>query len=159
MKIDIVAIGKIKESYLREAIGEYTKRLRLYAEISIIECMEDKMPENPSDADKEKILLKESDKLLKMIKNHSFIIVLDPKGRKMTSEDLADFISEKALSGRSHITFVIGGAYGLSSKIKAKADMMLSFSDFTFTHQMIRVLLLEQVYRAFKIISNEKYHN
>ena len=159
MKIDIIAIGKIKESYLREAIGEYTKRLRLYADVNIIECMEDKMPDNPSSADKAKVLQKEGDKLLKMVKDQSFITVLDPGGRKMTSEHLADFLSEKGLAGRSHMTFIIGGAYGLSDNIKKKADLMLSFSDFTFTHQMIRLLLVEQVYRAFKIINNEKYHN
>lgn len=159
MKVDIIAIGKIKEAYLREAIGEYVKRLKPYTDINIIECMEEKMPENPAPAEKTKVLQKEGEKLLKAIKGQPLVVALDQQGFKMTSEELAGFIAEKTLSGKSHITFVIGGAYGLDTALKGRSDMQLSFSDFTFTHQMIRLLLAEQVYRAFKIINNEKYHN
>lgn len=159
MKIEIIAIGKIKENYLKEGMAEFTKRLRPYANLEIIECLEEKMPESPSAAEKAKVLDKEGEKLWQLLKGKPFVIALDLQGKRLSSEGLADFFSAKALSGQSHVVFFIGGAYGLSEKIRQKADMLLNFSSFTFTHQMIRLLLVEQIYRAFKIISNEKYHN
>lgn len=159
VKIEIIAIGKIKEDYLKVGIAEFYKRLRPYANVDLIECMEEKMPESPSAAEKAKVLAKEGEKLLAQVKEGSYIVALDLKGKRLSSEGLADFFSGKALAGQSKIAFLIGGAYGLSAVVKEKADMLLCFSDFTFTHQMIRLLLFEQIYRAFKIINNERYHN
>ena len=159
MKIEIIAIGKIKESYLREGIAEFVKRLRPYASLTVTECLEERMPEQPSDAEKEQVLVKEGEKLLAQVKGKPFVVVLDLKGEKMSSERLAEFFAQKALAGQGRIAFLIGGAYGLAEDVRRQADMLLSFSDFTFTHQMVRLLLVEQLYRSFKILSREKYHN
>ena len=117
------------------------------------------MPEQPSEAEKEQVLAKEGEKLLAQVKGKPFVVVLDLKGEKISSERLAEFFAQKALAGQSRIAFLIGGAYGLAEDVRRQADMLLSFSDFTFTHQMVRLLLAEQLYRSFKILSREKYHN
>lgn len=158
MKITIVAAGKIKEKYLSEGIAEFMKRLRPYAQVQIVEIGEEKMKENPSEAEKEKTLTKEGERLLRQVPEGSHLIVLDVYGKNMSSEELAADIDKLGLEGKSNITFLIGGAFGLSKAVRRAADELLSFSKMTFTHQMVRLLLVEQIYRAFKINRGEKYH-
>ncbi|GMA98629.1 23S rRNA (pseudouridine(1915)-N(3))-methyltransferase RlmH [Pelosinus sp. IPA-1] len=158
MKITIVAVGKIKEKYLTMGIAEFVKRLTPYCRLSIIEVDEERMPDNPSDAEKVKVLLKEGERMLKHVKEGTHLIVLDVVGKLASSEELAEKISNLGISGKSDITFIIGGAFGLSPDIVKAANERLSFSKMTFTHQMIRLLLVEQVYRAFKINRGEPYH-
>jgi 23S rRNA (pseudouridine1915-N3)-methyltransferase len=159
MRISIVTIGKIKEKYLSAGIAEFTKRLTPYCRLEIIEVDEERMPESPSSAEKEKTLTREGERLLKAVRDTSYLIVLDVAGKQLSSEDLAAKFDSLALSGQSDITFVIGGAFGLAQNILTAAKERLSFSKMTFTHQMIRLLLLEQVYRAFKISRGENYHH
>ena len=158
MKITISCVGKIKEAYFREAIEEYTKRLKRYVDISINENPDEKAPESLSPLEKEKIKEKEGKRILEGINPSSFVIALDIKGKKLNSEALAEYIEEIKLRGFSHITFVIGGSLGLSEEVLKRADFRLSFSDMTFPHQLMRVILLEQIYRAHRIINNEPYH-
>ena len=158
MNINIVAAGKIKERYLAEGIAEFMKRLRHYAQVHILEISEEKMKENPSPAEKEKILSQEGERLLRQVPDGSYLIVLDVYGKESSSEELAARIDALGLQGQSNITFLIGGAFGLSREVRAAAKERLSFSRMTFTHQMVRLLLVEQIYRAFKINRGEKYH-
>ena len=158
MKITILAVGKIKEKYLTMGIAEFMKRLTSYAKVNIVEIDEEKMPDNPSEAEKKKTLTKEGERLLKAVPEGSHLIVLDVFGKNVSSEDLAANIANLGLQGQSHITFLIGGAFGLSPEVRKAAKEKLSFSKMTFTHQMVRLLLVEQVYRAFKINRGEKYH-
>ena len=158
MNINIVAAGKIKERYLAEGIAEFMKRLRPYAQMHILEISEEKMKENPSPAEKEKILSQEGERLLRQVPDGSYLIVLDVYGKESSSEELAARIDALGLQGQSNITFLIGGAFGLSREVRAAAKERLSFSRMTFTHQMVRLLLVEQIYRAFKINRGEKYH-
>lgn len=158
MKITIVCAGKIKEKYLSAGIAEFMKRLRPFAQVEIKEIHEEKMPEEPSAAEKEQVLRKEGEKLLKLVPAGSYLFVLDVFGREMPSEKLAEKIDRLGVQGRSHIAFLIGGAFGLSQEVRAAADEKLSFSRLTFTHQMVRLLLVEQIYRCFKINRGEKYH-
>lgn len=158
MKITIVCAGKIKEKYLSAGIAEFMKRLRPFAQVEIKEIHEEKMPDEPSAAEKEQVLQKEGEKLLKLVPAGSFLFVLDVFGKEMPSEKLAEKIDQLGVQGRSNITFLIGGAFGLSKEVRAAADERLSFSQLTFTHQMVRLLLVEQIYRCFKINRGEKYH-
>ncbi|EIW18616.1 MULTISPECIES: 23S rRNA (pseudouridine(1915)-N(3))-methyltransferase RlmH [Pelosinus] len=158
MKITIIAVGKIKEKYLTMGIAEFVKRLTPYCRLSIIEVDEERMPEHPSDAEKAKVLLKEGERILKYVKDSSYLIILDVIGKQASSEELAEKISDLGVSGKSDITFIIGGAFGLSPELLKVANERLSFSKMTFTHQMIRLLLVEQIYRAFKINRGEPYH-
>ena len=134
------------------------KRLRPFAQVEIREIHEEKMPDEPSAAEKEQVLHKEGEKLLKLVPAGSYLFVLDVYGAEMASEQLAAKINQLGIQGRSNITFLIGGAFGLSKEVRAAADERLSFSQLTFTHQMVRLLLVEQIYRAFKINRGEKYH-
>ncbi len=158
MKISIVCVGKIKEKYLTEGIAEFTKRLTPYCKLETIAIGEEKMPDNPSPAEKEQVLAKETERLLNAIPQNAHVVLLDLQGREVTSPQLADLFDEWALAGKSHIAFVIGGAFGYTDALRKRADMRWSFSKLTFTHQMIRLLLVEQIYRAFKISRGEKYH-
>ena len=158
MKISIVCVGKIKEKYLTEGIAEFTKRLTPYCKLETISIGEEKMPDNPSPAEKEQVLAKETERLLNAIPQNAHVVLLDLQGKEVTSPQLADLFDEWALAGKSHIAFVIGGAFGYTDALRKRADMRWSFSKLTFTHQMIRLLLVEQIYRAFKISRNEKYH-
>lgn len=158
MKITVVCAGKIKEKYLTAGIAEFMKRLKPFAQVEIREVHEEKMPDNPSAAEKEQVLIKEGEKLLKLVPEGSYLFVLDVFGKEKSSEELAASIDKLGLSGRSNITFLIGGAFGLSPEVRKAADELLSFSRMTFTHQMVRLLLVEQIYRAFKINRGEKYH-
>ncbi|MBV7273281.1 23S rRNA (pseudouridine(1915)-N(3))-methyltransferase RlmH [Clostridiaceae bacterium UIB06] len=158
MNISVVCVGKLKEKYLKAAIEEYAKRLSRYCKLEIIEVSDEKTPDNASD--KEEALIKEKEGLgiLKHIRDNSFVITLDLKGKMLSSEELADFIKESAINGNSNLTFIIGGSLGLSNSVLARANFSLCFSKMTFPHQLMRVILLEQIYRGYRIINNEPYH-
>lgn len=158
MKITIACVGKIKEKYLTAGIDEFTKRLTPFCKLETVAINEEKMPDNPSPAEKEHVLEKETQRLLAIIPENSYVILLDVIGKQLSSPELANKIDALALNGQSHITFVIGGAFGYTDALRKRADFALSFSKMTFTHQMIRLLLIEQIYRAFKISRGEKYH-
>ena len=158
MKIRIVAVGKLKEKYLREGVAEYAKRLAPFASVELLETREEYMAENPSEAQRQQTLAKEGERLLRLVPERSFLIVLDVKGKLLSSEALAKELASLALQGQSDLTFLIGGAFGLSEAVRECADLRISFSPMTFTHQMVRLLLYEQIYRAFKINRGEKYH-
>ena len=158
MTITIVCIGKLKERYWTEAIQEYSKRLSKYCTLTINELKEEKAPDNPSAAEEIAVKEAEGKNILKQIKKDAFVIVLEIKGKELTSEALAEKIEGLGIDGKSDVVFVIGGSIGLSEEVLARADFRLSFSKMTFPHQMMRVILLEQIYRSFKIIRNETYH-
>lgn len=158
MKFTFLTIGKIKEKWMRQGIDEYLKRLSPIAKVEILSPDEEKMPENPSLALKEKVMEKEGEKLLKYLKDEDFLILLDLKGKPVTSEELADILRKKMVSGTSHFFFMIGGPYGNGENIRKRANLKISISAMTFTHQMARLILAEQVYRAMKIIRHEPYH-
>ena len=158
MKITIVAAGKIKEKYLTAGINEFLKRLGTFANVKIVEINEEKMKDNPSEAEKQQVLAAEGQRLLKQVPEGSYLFVLDLYGKAVSSEALSEKIQKLGLEGKSSITFLIGGAFGLSEEVRQAADFRLSFSPMTFTHQMIRLLLVEQIYRSFKIARGEKYH-
>ena len=158
MKITLACVGKIKEKYLTAGIEEFTKRLTPFCKLETIAINEERMPEDPSPAEKEQVLGRETERLLAVIPQNSYVIVLDVKGKLISSEELAAKFDKLALGGNSHITFVIGGAFGYTDALRKRADETISFSRMTFTHQIIRLLLIEQIYRAFKISRGEKYH-
>lgn len=158
MKFTFLTIGKIKEKWMRQGIEEYLKRLSPMAKVEILSPDEERMPENPSPVLKEKVMEKEGDKLLKYLKDEDFLILLDLKGQPVTSEGLAEILQKKMVAGTSHFFFMIGGPYGNGENIRKRADLKISISAMTFTHQMARLILAEQVYRAMKIIRHEPYH-
>lgn len=157
MKITIACVGKIKEKYFTDAIKEYSKRLSKYVDLVITEVPDEKAPENMSNAQMVKVKEIEGERLLKVVKD-SFVVALAIDGEKLTSERFSEFVSDKMVRGISHITFVIGGSLGLCDEVLKRADYKLSFSDMTFPHQLMRVVLLEQIYRAYRIMKNEPYH-
>lgn len=158
MKISVIAVGKVKEKYWKDAIAEYEKRLSKYCKLEIIEVADEKTPDNASEALEEQIRKKEGDRILKYVKDDAYIITLEIQGRKLSSEEFAEKIEWLGVQGKSHIIFVIGGSIGLGKEILAKSDYALSFSKMTFPHQLMRVILLEQVYRGFRIRNGEPYH-
>ena len=158
MEITIIAVGKIKEKYLKEGIAEYLKRLSPYARLTVIEIDDENAPEYLSPAEAEKVVKKEGERILTKIPPSSFVIALDLKGKNLSSEELASFISEKSLYGQSRLTFLIGGSLGLSTEVLERADFKLSFGRMTYPHQLMRLILLEQIYRVYKIIRGEPYH-
>lgn len=157
MKISIVCIGKIKEKFYKDAIKEYEKRLSAYSKLNIIEINDEKVKaENDS---KIKIAMeKEGRNILSKIKDGQFVVTLEILGKNLSSEELASKMNSLALQGNSDVVFIIGGSYGLSDEVKRRSDLALSFSKMTFPHQLMRVVLVEQIYRAFKIIKKEPYH-
>ena len=157
MKIFIICIGKIKEKYLKDAICEYKKRLSKYCKLEIIEIADEKIPENSSPAEEEIIKKTEASKILKHL-SQKFIVALCINGKELDSIGFSKFIQKNMLVGNSSIAFVIGGSLGLHKSIINKADFLLSFSKMTFPHQLMRIFLLEQLFRANKIIKNEPYH-
>ncbi len=157
MNIKVIAVGKIKEKYHLQAIKEFEKRLSAYCGLSIVEIPAEKITEN-SDEFIEQYKQLEADKILAQIKSHSFVITLEIKGKQLSSEEFAEKISEWTNFGYNELVFVIGGANGLACEVIEKSDFKLSFSKMTFTHQMMRELLIEQIYRSFKILKNEPYH-
>ncbi|WP_270572881.1 23S rRNA (pseudouridine(1915)-N(3))-methyltransferase RlmH [Bacillus glycinifermentans] len=158
MNISIVAIGKLKEKYLKQGIDEYIKRLSAYAKVDIIELPDEKAPENLSDQDMKIVKDKEGDRILSKISPDAHVIALAIEGKMKSSEELADNMDRLATYGKSKVTFVIGGSLGLSNAVLKRADEKLSFSRMTFPHQLMRLVLLEQVYRAFRINRGEPYH-
>lgn len=158
MNITIICVGKLKEKYFRDAADEYIKRLSRYCDIKVIEASDEKTPENASDKDNEIIKDKEGERILKNIKDNMYVISLEIDGKMLTSEELSGFVGKLQLQGKSNIAFVIGGSLGLSKNVIKRSDYHLSFSNMTFPHQLMRIILLEQVYRGFKIMSGEPYH-
>lgn len=158
MKITLVCVGKIKESYFSDAVKEYAKRLSRYTKLEILEVADEKTPDGASCALEKQIREKEGERIAKYVKEDSYVVALAIEGKKLSSEKLADFMEKRMSLGNSHLTFVIGGSLGLDERILKKADFLLSFSDMTFPHQLMRVILLEQIYRGFRIINHEPYH-
>ena len=157
MKITVISPGKLKEKYLRDAAEEYLKRLSRFCDITIIEPEPYRLPEHPSDALIDSALENEAEVLLKKIPDNAFVVALCVEGKRLSSEQLAARVGELSAMGRP-MTFVIGSSYGLSEKVKKRADIRLSVSDMTFPHQLFRIMLLEQIYRAFQINAGSEYH-
>ena len=157
MKIKVYCIGKIKEQYIKDGINEYLKRISSYSNIEIVEVNDSKVKDNPNQSDIEKAKNEEGDRILKLIKN-DFLIGLDMNKQELNSEEFSKFLEKKLVEGGSNISFVIGGSYGLSDALKKRCNTSISLSKMTFLHQMTRLILLEQIYRAFKILNNETYH-
>lgn len=158
MNITLVTVGKLKERYWRDAVCEYVKRLGKYCRLQIIEVRESALRANASPADEDITKTSEGREILGKIKPTDYVITLEIKGKPLSSTELAEHIGSLALSGKSNVVFVIGGSLGLSAEVSKRADLKLSFSSMTFPHQMMRVILLEQIYRSFKILKNETYH-
>ena len=158
MKIDIVAVGKVKEKFYRDAIDEFSKRLSKYCKLQIIEVADEKTPDGASEAVEEQIKAKEAERILKNIREEAFVFTLEIAGKKYDSVGFAEKINSLGLQGKSHIQFVIGGSLGLHASVSGRSDGKISFSDMTFPHQLMRVILLEQIYRGFRIIAGEPYH-
>ncbi|MCI7814301.1 MAG: 23S rRNA (pseudouridine(1915)-N(3))-methyltransferase RlmH [Lachnospiraceae bacterium] len=158
MKITLITVGKIKEKYFTDAIREYAKRLGRYCRLEIVELEDEKTPDRASEAEEEQIKQREGERILKGIKEGSYTIALAIEGKKMNSEQFAKKIETLGIQGKSHINFIIGGSLGLDGRVLERADEKISFSDMTFPHQLMRVILLEQIYRGYRIIQNEPYH-
>lgn len=158
LNLNIVCVGKIKEKYLKDAIGEYSKRISKFCNINIVEVDDEKLPSKIYPTTIEEIKNKECKKITNALKKDSYIIALDLSGKQLTSEEFAGKISDISVNGNSTISFIIGGTLGLTNEILDLADFKLSFSKMTFPHQLIRVFMLEQIFRGFKILNNETYH-
>lgn len=158
MKITIITVGKIKEKYLVMAIEEYAKRLSRYIKLELVEVSDEKTPDNASALEELQIKKTEGLKILKNIKEGAYVIALAIEGKMLSSEELAQNINNLGVNGVSHIVFIIGGSLGLCEDVLKRADSLLSFSKMTFPHQLMKVILLEQIYRAYRINTNEPYH-
>ena len=158
MRIALICVGKLKEKYLSMGVEEYSKRLSRYCNLEFTELADEKTPDNASDATEEIIKKKEGERILKALKEDTYCIALAIEGTMLSSEELANKIDTLGVSGNSHISFIIGGSLGLSEDVLKRADYKLSFSKMTFPHQLMRMILLEQIYRAYRIISNQPYH-
>ena len=158
MKITLITVGKIKEKYLKDAIAEYSKRLSKYCKLEIIEVPDEKTPDNASAVVEDNIRAKEAERILKHIKEDAYVITLEILGKQMSSEELASKIEQLGVTCISHIVFVIGGSIGLGQDVLKRSNFAISFSRMTFPHQLMRVILLEQVYRSYRIINGEPYH-
>lgn len=158
MKITLITVGKIKERYLEQAIEEYRKRLSRYCKLEILQTADEKTPEGASAALEEQIKEKEGERILSLIKEGAFVIALAIEGKMLSSEELAETIDGLGVKGVSQIVFIIGGSLGLSKRVLDRADYRLSFSRMTFPHQLMRVILLEQIYRSYRIITGQPYH-
>ncbi len=158
MNINVVSVGKIKEKYLVDGIAEYSKRLSKYCNLKLIEVSDEKAPENLSPQDEIIVKKKEGTKILSKIKENTYLIILAIDGKQLSSEQLSEKMEQVMVEGVSDITFVIGGSLGLSDEVISRSDFKLSFSKMTFPHQLMKMVLLEQVYRGWRIIKNEPYH-
>ena len=158
MKITVITVGKIKEKYLEDAIAEYSKRLSRYCKLEIIQVADEKTPDRASEVVETQIKDKEGERILSHIKDTAYVVALAIEGKMISSEELAELIDGLGVRGESHIQFVIGGSLGLSKKVLERADYKLSFSRMTFPHQLMRVILLEQIYRSDRIVNGEPYH-
>lgn len=158
MRITVVAVGKIKEKYLKDGIAEYCKRLSKYCKLEIIEVADERTPDHASGTVEDMIRAKEAERILKLIREDAYVVTLEIGGKQLSSEELAGTIDELGIRGISHIMFVIGGSIGLGEAVLQRSDFALSFSKMTFPHQLMRMILLEQVYRSYRIIYGEPYH-
>lgn len=158
MKITIVCVGKLKESYWKGAIAEYQKRLSSYCKLEIIEVADEKTPDQASDVVNQQIREKEGQRILKQIRDDAYVITLEILGKSLDSVAFAQQLDKLAVQGKSHICFVIGGSLGLSEEVSRRSNLKLSFSAMTFPHQLMRVILLEQIYRGYRILNHEPYH-
>ena len=158
MKITCVVVGNIKEKYFTDAIKEYSKRLGRYCKLEIVELADEKTPDGASEAEEQAIREKEGERILKTLKDDAYVIALAIEGKMLDSVELSRKIESLGISGTSHIAFVIGGSLGLAPAVMKRADYALSFSRMTFPHQLMRVVLLEQLYRSYRIMKNEPYH-
>ena len=158
MKITLITVGKIKEKYFTDAIAEYAKRLSRYCKLEIIEVADEKTPDGASEALENQIKEKEGERILSKVPDSAYVVALAIEGKQLSSEELADKMEKWNVSGISHLVFIIGGSLGLTPKVLNRADYILSFSKMTFPHQLMRVVLLAQNYRSFRIRNNEPYH-
>ncbi len=157
-KITVITVGSLKEKYLKEAIDEYSKRLNSFCRLEIIEIKESRLPDNPNKSEINACLNEEAKKIEAHIPQNTDIVALCIEGKEISSPEMAKFIENSAVSGKSGITFIIGGSFGIAEEIKKRAKLKLSFSKMTFPHQLFRVMLLEQIYRAFSINAGSPYH-
>lgn len=158
MKIKILVVGKIKEQYLKDGINEYVKRLKRFAKVEIIELKDEKTPDNASDLENQKIIAKEGERLLEKIDSKDYVVALAIEGKTYSSEEIAKTVRDVTVNGYSTITFIIGGSLGLMDDIKKRANLLLSFGRITYPHQLMRMILVEQIYRAFMINEGSPYH-
>ena len=158
LKVNIICLGKLKEKYIKDGILEYSKRLSRFCNLNIIELADEKIPDNANAGEMKKVIELEGEKIKKHISDQSYKIALCVEGKQFSSEDFADKLKNVTVLGKSEITFIIGGSLGLSDDIKKMCDLKLSFSLFTYPHMLMRLILLEQIFRAFKINSGEEYH-
>ena len=158
LNINIICVGKLKENYLKNAADEYSKRLSKYCNLKFVEIQDEKLPNKINDSIIKEIKDKESKKILENIKKDSYIMALDLKGKQFTSEEFSEKIEDITVKGFSTINFIIGGTLGLNDEVLDRSNELISFSKMTFPHQLFRVILLEQIYRTFKINNNEEYH-
>lgn len=158
MKITLITVGKLKEKYFTMAVEEYSKRLSRYVKLNIIEVADEKTPDNASSAEEENIRRKEGERIIKSLKGDEYVITLEIEGKMLDSVELSEKINQTGVSGKGHIAFIIGGSLGLSGEVRNMSDFKLSFSKMTFPHQLMRVILLEQIYRSYRILGNEPYH-
>lgn len=157
-RITVIAVGSLKEAYLRDAVNEYSKRLKNYCRLELIEIKESRLPDAPNESEIKSCLADEAKKIAAHIPQSSDIVSLCIEGKQLSSTELGEFIAESAVKGKSDITFIIGGSFGIADEIKAKSTLKLSFSKMTFPHQLFRVMLFEQIYRAFSINAGSPYH-
>lgn len=158
MEITIIGVGKLKEKYLKDGIAEYQKRMKSYAPVDIIELPDEPAPNVLSDAEVEQVKVKEGNRILEKIPERAHVIVLDLRGKQFTSEQFSSHIEDVMTYGSSHFVFIIGGSHGLSQDVLKRADTKICFGKMTYPHQLMRLILIEQIYRAFKIMRNEPYH-
>ena len=158
MKITVIAVGRLKEKFYREAVAEYEKRLGRYCKLEILQVEDEKTPDRASQAEADLIRKKEADRIIRLLKEDACVVTLEIAGRMYDSEEFAHTMEKMQISGISHIQFVIGGSLGLHESVSARADLKLSFSDMTFPHQLMRVILCEQIYRGYRIMNGEPYH-
>ena len=158
MKIKVYAIGKIKEAYLKIGLDEYLKKIRPYCQVEIVEFNDEPIPNNPNNSEIEIAKKKEGEKVLQNLKSNEYLIGLDLNKKELESPQFAEFLNEKLVNNGASVSFVIGGSYGLSDELKNRCNDSVSLSKMTFLHQMTRLILLEQIYRSFKILRNETYH-
>lgn len=158
MDITIIGVGKLKEKYLKDGIAEYVKRMKSYAHVDIVEVPDEPAPNILSDAEVEQVKQKEGERILEKVPDRAHVIALDLRGKQFTSEQFSAHLEEEMIYGASHFVFIIGGSHGLSKEVLQRVDTKISFGKMTYPHQLIRLILVEQIYRAFRIMRNEPYH-
>ncbi len=158
MQITVICVGRIKEKFYKDAIGEYSKRLSRYCKLNMIEVADEMTPEGCSDVEKDRILSREAERIIARLPESAHLVTLEIRGKEYSSEALSSYIEDLGIGGVSHMVFVIGGSLGLHKSVTERADMHLSFSPMTFPHQLMRVILLEQIYRSYRIMHGEPYH-